>query len=236
MRVLVADDERIARQRAIRLLAEMEDITVCGECSNADEVLAAVKQGDIDLVLLDIEMPGLSGIDALALLGDPAPHVIFCTAHADYAVRAYDGGAIDYVLKPVSAERLRKAVDRARDRSRPVRAMQSAGAERLAIATRDGVVLVDPRAVTHAVLDGELVTVFTAKAEYLTEDSLQELERKLPHMVRVHRRALVALDHVARLESRTTGGYVAHTTTGRAIEVSRQAARELRRKLGIGRP
>ena len=231
LRVLVADDERLARQRLSRLLAEMDDVTVCAECSSADEVLAAVKREDVDVALLDIEMPGMTGMEALAVLGPRAPFVVFCTAHANHAVEAYDRGAVDYVLKPVDPERLRKAVDRARARVR-----DRAPSERLAITTKSGVVLVDPRAVTHATLDGALVTVFTASGEgHLTDDSLNELERKLPHMLRVHRRALVSLEHVARLEPQPTGGYVARTTGGHAVEVSRQAARELRKRLGLRR-
>jgi two-component system LytT family response regulator len=106
--------------------------------------------------------------------------------------------------------------------------------ERLAITTASGVVLVDPRSVTHASLDGALVTIFTASGErHLTDDSLSELEKKLPHMLRVHRRALVALEHVAKLAPQPTGGYVARTVSGHAIEVSRQAARDLRRRLGL---
>jgi len=230
LRVLVADDERLARQRLVRLLGEMEDVTVCAECASADEVLAAVKREDVDLALLDIEMPGMTGMEALAVLGPRAPFVVFCTAHANYAVEAYDRGAVDYVLKPIDPERLRKAIERARGRVRA-----RAPSDRLAITTKSGVVLVDARAVTHATLDGALVTVFAANEKHLTDDSLNELERKLPHMLRVHRRALVALEHVARLEPQPTGGYVARTTSGHAVEISRQAARELRKRLGLRR-
>jgi len=183
----------------------------------------------VDLALLDVEMPGMNGMEAFAALGPRAPFVVFCTAHATYAVEAYDRGAVDYVLKPVDPERLRKAVDRAR-----VRVRDRAPSDRLAIATKSGVVLVDPLAVTHATLDGALVTVFTAGGEkHLTDDSLNELERKLPRMVRVHRRALLALEHVTRLEPQPTGGYVARTAGGHAVEVSRQAARDLRKRLGL---
>lgn len=231
LRVLVADDERLARQRLVRLLAEMEDVVLAAECASADEVLAAVKREEIDLALLDIEMPQMTGVEALAMLGPRAPFVVFCTAHASYAVEAFDRGAVDYVLKPVDPERLRKAVDRARARVR-----DRAPTDRLAITTKQGVVLVDPREITHATLDGALVTVFTTRGDkHLTDDSLNDLERKLPHMVRVHRRALAALDHVARLEPQPTGGYVARTAAGHAIEVSRQAARELRKRLGLRR-
>ena len=116
LRVLVADDEAIARKRLVRLLAAMPDVAVAGECADAHEVLERVRAGGIDAVLLDIQMPELSGIEALQLFPADGPVVIFCTAHTAHAVAAFDLGAIDYLLKPIEAARLRKALDRARDR------------------------------------------------------------------------------------------------------------------------
>ena len=237
LRVLIADDEQLARQRLQRLLAEIEGVSVVSECSDVEQVLAAVKEEPVDVALLDIQMPGLTGIDAMSLLPDGSPQVIFCTAHPDYAVKAYEGGAIDYLLKPIEIERLRKAIERARGRLAPEpREREREGAvDRLPIATNNGVLLLDPAKISHAVLDGALVSVFVEGATHLTDASLNELERKLPHMLRVHRRALVDLAHVQRLEPLDTGGYLAHTTTGHAVEVSRQSARELRRRLGLRR-
>lgn len=234
IRVLIADDELLARKRLARLLAEIADVEIVAECVDAEEALARVKEGSVDLALLDVHMPGLSGIDALACMGDDAPLVVFCTAHADRAVAAFDGGAIDYLLKPVALDRLRLAVQRARARlSRPV----APSPDRLAVETRSGIVLVDPARITHATLDGALVTVVTLDAELVTDFTLQDLERKLPpgRFLRVHRRALLALEHVVRLEPLSTGGFSARTVRGHAVEVSRQSARALRRRLGITR-
>jgi two-component system LytT family response regulator len=234
LRILIADDELLARKRLLRLLAEMDDVEALGACENADEVLERVKGGGIDLLLLDIHMPGLSGIDALKMLGDGAPAVVFCTAHADHAVEAFDGGAVDYLLKPIAPDRLKKAIDRVRARA-PSIAPKAVAAppDRLAVSTLQGIVLVDPKTITHAVLEGVLVTLATTETEYVTDFSLQELEKKLPHLLRVHRRALVNLAHVARLEPQETGGYLARTVRGHAVEVSRQSARELRKALGL---
>jgi two-component system LytT family response regulator len=236
LRVLIADDELLARKRLLRLLAEMDDVQALGACENADEVLERVKDGGIDLLLLDIHMPGLSGIDALRMLGEGAPAVVFCTAHADHAVEAFDGGAVDYLLKPIAPDRLKKAIDRVRARTAPTSVPPKAAPaqpDRLAVSTRQGIVLVDPKTITHAVLDGVLVTLGTTETEYVTDFSLQELEKKLPHLLRVHRRALVNLAHVSRLEPQETGGYLARTVRGHAVEVSRQSARELRKALGL---
>jgi two-component system LytT family response regulator len=246
LRVLVADDEAIARKRLLRLLAAMPDVAVAGECGDAHEVLERVRAGGIDVVLLDIQMPELSGLEALQLFPADGPVVIFCTAHTAHAVAAFDVGAIDYLLKPIEAARLRKALDRARDRDArrrytdelsrfKSRGEQEKPLDRLALPTRQGIVLLDPTTVSHAELDGELVTVHTADAQYLSALSLQELESRLPadRFSRVHRRALVNLEHVVRLEPNEVGGYTARTRNGSAVEISRQAARELRKRLGL---
>ena len=254
LRVLVADDEAIARKRLVRLLAAMPDVVVAGECADAHEVLERVRAGGIDAVLLDIQMPELSGLEALQLFPVDGPVVIFCTAHTTHAIAAFDLGAIDYLLKPIEAARLRKALDRARDRdarrrhadelarfkargteAKPEAKPEDKPLDRLALPTRQGIVLLDPLAVSHAELDGELVTVHTADAQYLAALSLQELESRLPadRFSRVHRRALVNLEHVVRLEPNEVGGYTARTRNGSAVEISRQAARELRKRLGL---
>ena len=247
LRVLVADDEAIARKRLVRLLAAMPDVTVAGECADAHEVLERVRAGGVDAVLLDIQMPELSGLEALQLFPADGPVVIFCTAHTAHAVAAFDVGAIDYLLKPIDAARLRKALERARDRDARRRHVdelarfksrddqQDKPLDRLALPTRQGIVLLDPLTVSHAELDGELVTVHTADAQYLSALSLQDLESRLPgdRFARVHRRAIVNLEHVVRLEPNEVGGYTARTRNGSAVEISRQAARDLRKRLGL---
>jgi two-component system LytT family response regulator len=238
--VLVADDEAIARKRLLRLLKAMPDVVIAGECGDAQQVLAIVRAGGVDVVLLDIQMPELSGLEALQLFPVGGPLVIFCTAHATHAVSAFDVGAVDYVLKPIDGGRLRKALERARQRIAPVNPGPVAAAavvtvDRLALPTRQGIVLVDPGDVTHAQLADELVTVYAAGQAYLSALSLQEIETRLPPttFVRVHRRALVNLKHIVRLLPNEVGGFVAEISGGHSVEVSRQAARDLRKLLGL---
>lgn len=239
LRVLIADDEQLARARLTRLLSSMEDVTVVGEAKDGDEVLTKVRAGGIDVVLLDVQMPKLTGVEAMALWPADGPWVVFCTAHAEHAVKAFEVDAVDYLLKPVEPDRLKKALDKARQRetketfSAAVKKHQSI--PRLPVQTRQGLVLLDPDAVTHAVLDGELVTVHTKDASFLTDYSLNDLEQRLPpgRFERVHRRALLNLEAVARLEPLDTGGYLARTSNGHSVEVSRQAARDLRKRLGL---
>jgi two-component system LytT family response regulator len=248
MRVLIADDEALARRRLQRLVGAIPDVELVGECETGDAVLARVHQGGVDVILLDIHMPGLTGVEAMQLLPAAGPYVIFCTAHPDHAVAAFDGGAVDYLLKPIEAARLHKALERARSRDAQARFVAEAGKqretpgkalERLAIPTRAGVVLVAPQEITHAALDGVLVTIHTTgQGKLLTDFTLQDLQEKLPPNLfeRVHRRALLNMDHVRRLEPLETGGYLAHTSLGATVEVSRQSARDLRRRLGLRKP
>lgn len=252
LRVLVCDDELMARKRVLRLLGELSGIEATIECESGEEVLEKLRTEDVDVAILDINMPGLSGLETVMRMPEDRPYVIFLTAHPEHAVQAFDIGAVDYALKPVDDARLERALARARlsldsglrDRDReagpPAGTLDAASPlagrpSKLAIATHDGAALVNPADVTHATFDGALVTVHTAARSILTDDTLQDLEAKLPAgpFERVHRRAIVNLDHVDRLESVDSGGYVACLSTGKRVDVSRQSARRLRRRLGL---
>jgi two-component system LytT family response regulator len=243
LRVLVCDDELMARKRVLRLLSELPGIEATFECESGEQVLAKLSEEDVDVAILDINMPGLSGLETVMQMPEDRPYIVFLTAHPEHAVLAFDVGAVDYLLKPVDDARLAKAITRARQSldQGSTEAREGAGAAiatrpgKLAIATHDGAALVNPGDVTHATFDGALVTVHTADRAILTDDTLQDLEAKLPPgpFERVHRRALVNLDHVDRLESVDSGGYVACLSTGKRVDVSRQSARRLRRRLGL---
>jgi two-component system LytT family response regulator len=244
VRVLVADDEQLARNRLVRLLAGMEDVALVGQCDSGQAVLDRLKEQDVDVLLLDIHMPGLTGLETAELLPENGPVVVLCTAHPDHALAAFELGAADYVMKPIEAGRLKRALGRARAALVARQRAPTAAAEspapvfaRLAIPTRQGIALVDPRDVSHAVLDGELVSIVAGSSTYLSDQPLGDLQERLPRELfeRVHRRALLNLEHVVRLEPNDAGGFVAHTRGGAAVEVSRQAARELRRRLGLPR-
>lgn len=232
LRVLIADDELLARRRLSRLLSSMVGVEIVAECETGEEVLQILEHEPVDLAVLDIQMPGLTGLDVSGLLGSDGPRVVFATAHAEHALEAFDVGAVDYVVKPIDAARLAHAVERTR-RSIPTSARTPE--ERLALMVGGEVLLIDPRDVTHALFDGHLVTVHTKRGELLTEMSLQELLRRLPRerFERVHRRALLNLDRLVRLKPLPSGGYLAGTDDGAEVPVSRGMARKLRRRLGL---
>jgi two-component system LytT family response regulator len=246
LRVIVCDDELMARKRVVRLLGELGGVEAIIECESGAEVLERLKSEDVDVAVLDVNMPGMSGVETVLAMPEERPYVVFLTAHPEHAVKAFEIGAVDYVLKPVDDARLAKAIDRARQsldhgaqgapRDKAGEAARGARSTKLAIATHDGAALVTPSEITHATFDGALVTVYTSTRTILTDDTLQDLEGKLGpagDFERVHRRAIVNLDHVERLESVDSGGYVACLSTGKRVDVSRQSARKLRRRLGL---
>ena len=239
LRILVCDDELMARKRVVRLLGELEGVEATIECESGEQVLERLREEEIDVAILDVNMPGMSGIETVLAMPEERPYIVFVTAHPEHAVKAFEIGAVDYVMKPIDDARLAKAIDRARqflDGGRQDEPPSAKKLAKLAIATHDGAALVSPAEITHATFDGALVSVHTSTRTILTDDTLQELETKLGtagSFERVHRRAILNLDHVERLESVDSGGYVACLSTGKRVDVSRQSARKLRRRLGL---
>jgi two-component system LytT family response regulator len=245
IKVAIADDELQARKRMVRLLEAIPGIEVVGVHEDANGVLEQLREDAIDVLVLDVQMPGLTGLEISALVPEGGPFVIFATAHPEHAVEAFELGAVDYVLKPIEAGRLGKAIDRARkwlaERAAARRAASPvpAAPDRFAVSTRAGLVLLDPMEVSHAEFDGSLVTIHRTSGDdpLLFDGSLQDVADRLPAdaFERVHRRALLNLREIAVLEPLATGGFVAVTRAGGRVPVSRQSARRLRRWLGLGK-
>jgi two-component system LytT family response regulator len=238
LRVAIADDELLARKRLVRLLEEMGDVEVVGVHEDAASLLAQVAVDVVDAIVIDVQMPGTDGIEAAARVPEGGPFVIFATAHPEHAARAFDVGAVDYVLKPIEGPRLARAIDRARAQIESRRPPGVEPLTRIAVTTRQGVVLVAPDEISHAEFDGTLVTIHRRDAEPLLCDySLQDLAQRLvePRFDRVSRRAIVSLAEIAMLVPQETGGYVAVMKSGSHVAVSRQSARRLRRWLGLGK-
>lgn len=241
LRVLFADDEEMARKRLRRMLSALPDVEVVAECASGDAALSVLETVDVDVAVLDVQMPGLTGLDLSQAAADLGVEVILVTAHPEHAVDAYERGVLDYVLKPVDADRLAVAIERARSRVTPRAsrdvdpAPTAAPLDRLALTVAGEVRLIAPAEISCAVLEGELVRLRVGAEIIWTELTLQELEARLAGrgFLRVHRRALLNLEQVDRLRPLPTGGYVAHTRQGDEVPVSRQEARRLRQRLGI---
>lgn len=244
MRALIVDDEPPARRRLARLLAAVPGVELAGEAGSAAELLALLPAAGADVVFLDIRMPGLDGV-ALARTG-VLPAIVFTTAYADHAVDAFDVRAVDYLLKPVRAERLVAAVERVRE-ALAARTGVAALAEtlgklaaapaappRITATSRGETRLFDARTITRF-RAADKYTVFSADgAELETEESLVALEARLaPHgFVRTHRAELVNLGAVRALH-RDAGGLTLELTDGQKVAVSRRHAALIRARLGI---
>jgi two-component system LytT family response regulator len=235
LQVALADDEALARKRLLRLLGDIPDVNVVLVSESGDALLRELDAVDVDVLLLDVQMPGLSGIETQLRLGRDAPYVIYVTAHPEHAIHAFDAGAVDYVLKPVEADRLARALERVRGfLARAATPLLGADrAARIPVETHSGISLLAPEQITHASFDGQLVTLHLRDREVVTDRSLSELEQLLePHgFERVHRRYLLNLHRVVQLEDLASGGYTAHCEGGVTVPVSRQVARQLRRRL-----
>lgn len=240
--VVIADDESLARHRVVRLLQAIGGVHVAASCEDGASALAAIEPG-IDAVFLDVDMPGLTGPDVAGLLGPDGPFVVFLTAHPEHAVEAFAQGAVDYLLKPVDAERLRRTVERLRARIGARSPTEDAGPPpppghggRIALPTAAGAVLVELARISHVTIDGASVVVHTDERRHHTDLRLADLERRIgPGFLRVHRQALVNLARLERLERVDSGGYLAHLQGGAVVAVSRAAARALRREWGLPR-
>jgi two-component system, LytTR family, response regulator AlgR len=239
MRILVADDESLARRRLVALLADCGgDASVVAEAANGAEVLAACASLPVDLVLLDIRMPGMDGIEAalkLAVRPDP-PAVVFVTAYGEHALAAFDANAIDYLLKPVRLERLQRALSRARALT-----LRQAGALRgeadfVNVSYRGGVRRIPCADIVLLRADSKYVEVWHTAGMALTEESLRAIEERLPgRFRRVHRGALVAEDRIRGLAPAGDGRYLLELGgIDVEVEVSRRHLPEVRRLLRGG--
>ncbi len=246
MKVLVVDDEPLARRRLRRLLGRLPDADVVGEAGNGLEALERIRELRPDVVLLDIRMPGLDGL-ALARRGGDLPHIVFVTAYEEHAVQAFEANAVDYLLKPVQLERLATALDRVRRRAAtdPARLdallreilERRAGEPEARVSARLGntVRVFDARRIARFHAE-DRYTVFTQEGqEYLLDESLNALEVRLTSLgfVRVHRSELVNLHFVKALHLED-GATEVELLDGGRVPVSRRQAAELKRRLGMG--
>jgi two-component system LytT family response regulator len=242
MRALVVDDEPRARQRLARLLAAMPGVEVVGEAPHGVAALEAIPRVQPDAVFLDVQMPGLSGFEVLDALPEVRrPLVVFVTAHDEYALRAFDVSAVDFLVKPVMPDRLARALARLRDRDAQQRVTdlvahlrQSRPLERIVGKQRHEFHVIPVEAVEAFVVEQDLVFAITSSGRFLVEKTLRELEAALDahRFARVHRSAIVNLTMLTVLQPIVRGGATARLRGGHTIEISRRYTQPLRDKLG----
>lgn len=237
---VVADDDVLARERLRDLVAEVPLVEIVGEAGDGVSAIEVVKRLKPDVVFLDIEMPGLGGLEVARSLPHPAA-VIFTTAHNQYAVTAFELSAVDYLLKPFGAERFREAVERAlaygtkesveaRTRRYTEAVQAESNLTRLFLRERDAIVPVAIDQVVRFEADGDYVMVHTHDRSHLVRLRIQDLEARLgERFLRVHRSHLVNMDHVQRFENQEDARLVVVMSDGTRVVASRSRSRELRR-------
>lgn len=240
-RVLIVDDEAHARTRLRHSLKDEPDFEISGECANGREALETIRREKPDLVFLDIQMPRLTGFDVCAQLSDdgvPLPFIIFCTAYDQYALKAFEVHAIDYLLKPLDRQRFKQALDHARARlrrARPAPADQRlaellndlrAGAkqnDRLVFKQDGRVIFVRANGIDWLEADGNYVRIHCGSESHYVRETLASLEAQLPveKFMRVSRSALVNLDRIKEFQPMFYGDYAVILHTGAKLTLSR---------------
>jgi two-component system LytT family response regulator len=230
MRVLIVDDERLARKELGSLLAEYKDVEIIGEAANADEAEELIEKLNPDLIFLDIQMPGKTGFELLESL-EKAPKVIFTTAYDEYALKAFEFNALDYLLKPIEPKRLSDSVNKIRKEVEAI-SEQSKSSTQLTVNdqvfVKDGdncwfVRLKDVRLFES---DGNYIKVYFEKNKPMIHKSLNALDEKLDnkHFFRVSRKHIINLEWIDEIETWFNGGLMVKLKGGDKVEVSRRQA------------
>ncbi|MGN6592942.1 MAG: LytR/AlgR family response regulator transcription factor [Terriglobales bacterium] len=242
MRVALVDDEELARTVLREMLGREEGLEIVAECANGFEAVRAAGEQKPDVMLLDIQRPKLDGFEVLELLqagGSGEMAVVFVTAHDEYALRAFEVHAVDYLLKPFTAERLHRALERARERRAPDARALAASAhpgpvERIVV--RDGarVTIIPVAKLDYAEAQDDYVALASEGKKHLKQQTIASLEAALDaaRFVRIHRSYLVRLERIARIEPAGSDSQIAILTTGERLPVSRSGAARLKQVLG----
>lgn len=250
MKVLIVDDEPVARRVLREELELLPDVEIVGEADDGDTALEQIRELHPDLVFLDLQMPTKGGFEVIReLQGGPLPRIVIVTAYDEHAIRAFDAGAIDYLLKPVSHDRLLQTIDRARQfSSKPgetagqvsqlqeiaERAVKTAtGPKRIVGRLGEEYFLLNTSEVLAFQAEGELVWIITHKQRLLATHTLRELQMRLAglNFQRVHRNALVNVTHVRKLSSLSSQRWLLTLNNNMELVVSKRQAKVVRELL-----
>lgn len=237
MKVLIVDDETLARDELKSVLAGQADIEIVGECANAIEGIAAINRLSPTVMFLDIQMPQVSGLEMVGMI-DPEkmPQIVFLTAYEEYAVRAFEENAFDYLLKPIQEERLQKTLDRLRkakavEQSKlleivpPLRHIPCTGLNRIRLMKIEDVEAIFSK-------PGGIYVIGDDGAEHFTELTLRTLEERT-RLIRCHRQYMINPEHIQDIALAENGAANILTIGGRSIPVSRRFLGPLKEQLGI---
>jgi two-component system LytT family response regulator len=252
LRIVIADDERPARSFLAALLRSFDDVVVVAEAESGEEALAAIERERPDLALLDLQMPELDGIGVVQMLKKhDMPLIAFVTAYDEYAVRAFEVNAVDYLLKPVDRGRLRETLNRAQERIEHAEIIAEQGTrvadaittyelstrrpylERIPIRRRDEIIIVPVAQIASIVAEGELLYVSTIRNErHAITYRLKDLEARLDpaRFIRLGRGTLANIDLIIKVNAMPGGTHVALLSNGQTLQVSRLQSRIIRER------
>lgn len=244
IRTVLVDDEPIARRILQEELSEIPGVVITGQAENGRAAIELINSQRPDLVLLDIQMPGCDGFEVVRRLSPLPPAVIFVTAFDQHALRAFDAGAADYLLKPVRQDRLRAAIDKARAAikhpaesaeavARTLESSAPSGRRRVAGKKGDEFFLLDLDEVLAFRAQGELVWIVTRQKRYLASHTLQELANRFEgtQFRRIHRGALINVDHVRKMSTLSSQRWLVTMSNDLELIVSKRQAHTIREVL-----
>ncbi|MFV2004264.1 MAG: LytR/AlgR family response regulator transcription factor [Gammaproteobacteria bacterium] len=240
MNVLIVDDEHLARQRLRKMLSATSEHQIIGEAETGEDALRKTQASNPDVVLMDIRMPGMDGIEAASYINrmDKPPAIIFTTAFSDHALNAFETHAIDYLLKPIKQSRLEAALDAAKRVNKAqlsqLRNDESDGTrQKICVKSRGSLELIPLEEIIYFKADQKYVTLRTADQEYLIEESLKNLEDEFSQQfIRIHRNALVAQQMLHGLSKNNEGhACISFNEIDDLLEVSRRHLPFIRKKI-----
>lgn len=250
LRTLIVDDEPLARERVRMMLTAHDDMAIVGECGDGQQAIAAIREQRPDLVFLDVQMPGVDGFGVLReLQGDALPYIVFVTAHDQYALKAFDVHALDYVLKPFNVERFGQALERARttlarnddggvnrDRLRGLvssLAVEQRERQRLVVKSSGRVFFVKVDEIDWIEAEGNYVRLHMGPQSHLLRETMKGMERALDPSVffRIHRSTIVNADRIRELQPLFHGEYAVILRDGTRLVASRGPDNRLKKLL-----
>jgi len=240
MKALLVDDERLARNELRRLLTAFPDVVIAGEATNAKQAREQIAALAPNLIFLDVQMPGETGMELLESLEPPAPHVIFTTAYDEFAVKAFELNALDYLLKPVDPARLAAALEKLRAKlgaqttpaERPTRL---AAEDKVFVREGDRCWFVEVKSIRLLESEGNYTRVHFDTAQPQLFRSLNAMEERLDprYFFRANRRQIINLSWIDRIEPWFSGGLLVHLKGGAKVELSRRQAQDFREKMSL---
>ena len=235
IRALVVDDEALARRNLTVLLSRDPEIASVAECESGFEAIDEIRRSKPDLVFLDIQMPECGGFDVLELLGgDLPPTIIFVTAYDEYALRAFEAGALDYLLKPFDDARFARALKRAKERLAHYSPPSQRAAERLVVRNQGQVLFLNVSDIDWIEAADYYACVHVGSDTHILRRSLSELEKDLgdESFIRIHRSILVNIDRIRGLELQTNGEYEVVLKSRARLRLSRRYRKRLQERMG----